>query len=77
MSNEDIAQVIELEEWKRNNRSRTPEPTYAPGDEGYGPEVCSVKECDNELPEKRREYGFRICVECKASLEAASKQLRR
>lgn len=73
MSNEDIAQVIELEEWKRNNRSRPPAPTYKPDEKGYGPEICAVEECDNPLPDKRREYGFSICTECKSGLEAVAK----
>jgi hypothetical protein len=77
MSNEDHAQVVELEEWKRNNRPRTPEPTYKPGENGYGPEICTTEECDNPLQDKRREYGYTICVECKAGLEAAGKHLRR
>lgn len=77
MSNEDIAQAIELEEWKRNNRSRTPTPTYKPDEKGYGPAICAVDECDNTLPDKRREYGCTNCVECQSGIEAVEKHLRR
>lgn len=77
MSNEDIAQVIELEEWKRNNRPRTPAPTFKPDEKGYGPAICSTEECDNTLQDKRREYGFTNCVECQSSIEASGKHLRR
>lgn len=74
MSQEDRAQEQELMQWERNNRSR-PEPVrYAVTDPGYGPEEC--EHCDATMPAIRREYGFRICVDCKSKIEARSRIFR-
>lgn len=75
MSHADDAQRIELLMWEKNNAPR-PEPVkYAPGDDGYGPEFCD--ECDEVMPDARREHGYAICVPCKSAEEDRDRQYRR
>lgn len=73
MSVEDIAQEQEAQEWVRNNRVRTPAATYAPGDKGYGPELC--ESCEIEMPELRRAMGRCLCVSC-TDREALRKKIQ-
>lgn len=42
-------------------RSKVPPPGTV------GPEFCD--QCDEDMPEGRRELGYRICVECATSSE--------
>lgn len=74
MSEEELAQVIELREWEHNNRSRGAPVRYAPDDPGYGPEECV--RCDEDMPMARRAHGFQICVSCKSHDEANERYQR-
>lgn len=67
MSLEDKAQELELAVWEHNNRPRGEDVRFGPGDAGYGPEEC--EECGEVMPTKRREYGFRLCTDCKSAQE--------
>lgn len=68
MSIEDIAQDIELAQWERNNKPTGDSlKVYAKGDPNYGPEEC--QECGDEMPEKRREYGCKLCTHCQSIAE--------
>ena len=73
MSVEDHAQIVEAQEWERNNRVRTAAPVYAPGDEKYGPEFCD--ECEIDMPALRRAMGRCLCVPC-TDREALRKKIR-
>ena len=74
MSLEDKAQEQELMAWERNNRPRTEPLRYEPTDPNYGPEFCTA--CDDEMPEIRRAYGFRVCVDCKTKQETHARTHR-
>lgn len=37
----------------------------------YGPEECD--QCGDEMPDIRRQHGFRLCVECATLRERQSK----
>lgn len=76
MSAEDIAQEVELKQWELNNRTRPEVKRYAPGDQGYGPEFCTTEDCENPMQDKRREWGFTVCVECQAKAETKAKHFR-
>lgn len=76
MSMEDVAQRVELEQWERNNRSRPEVKRYQPGEPGYGPAECANEDCENELPAKRREWGFKNCVECQSEEEDRARHFR-
>ena len=67
MSIEDKAQEHEIAEWARRNAPRPGPLKYEPGEPGYGPALCV--ECDAEMPEVRRSYGYRLCVDCKSLQE--------
>lgn len=67
MSLEDKAQEHELAIWEQNNRPREAASRYAPGDPGYGPEFCA--ECEDDMPNERRAWGYHICTACKARKE--------
>ena len=71
MSTEDIAQEIELADWERNNKRREVL-KFAPTDKGYGSEFCD--ECDEKMPEARREYGRRLCTTCQDRKEKLIKR---
>lgn len=73
MSFEDLAQVVEAQEWARNNRVRPPAPMYTPRDAKYGPELC--ESCEIELPELRRAMGRCLCVDC-TDREAQRKKIQ-
>lgn len=66
MSIEDRAQEIELAQWERNNQPRE-RLIFNPDDEGYGPEQCV--NCDDDMHEVRRAYGFKVCVVCATEFE--------
>lgn len=40
----------------------------------YGPEECD--QCGDEMPDVRRQHGFRLCVECQTLLERNQKMRR-
>lgn len=67
MSFEDLAQAHEALEWSQINAPREPQPTYKPGEPGYGPEECI--DCDEKMPAVRRAYGFKRCTACASALE--------
>lgn len=75
MSLEDKAQEHEAKEWELRNTRRPEQPTYKPGEPGYGPEEC--QECDADMPAKRREYGYRLCTACATEAERARAAGRR
>lgn len=75
MSMEDLAQEIEAADWARNNRPRTPQPTFEPTDAGYGPAECA--DCDADMPVERRAMGKALCTGCQAASEARTRQFRR
>ena len=64
MSFEDLAQVVEAQEWERINAPREPRALFAEGDEGYGPEFCANEECGETMPTLRRAMGKHTCVAC-------------
>lgn len=37
----------------------------------YGPEECA--QCGEEMPDVRRQHGFRLCIECATLRERQSK----
>ena len=76
MADEDRAQEVELREWELNNRSRNAKVRFAPGEPGYGPELCSNELCEAEMPVQRREWGFCICVECQGAIELRQRHMR-
>lgn len=67
MSDEDRAQGIELMHWEHINKPRAKVEKFKPGESGYGPEFCA--RCDAAMPTAMREYGFKICVDCKTQDE--------
>lgn len=71
MSMEDIAQEQELKQWEFNNRPRPEPKRFVPGDAGYGPAEC---ECGEPLPSARREWGFRLCIECQTFAEKVTRR---
>lgn len=73
MSEADAAQVVELQEWERNNRQRGPV-KYDPSSVNYGPEDCD--ECGTEMHEIRRGYGFKTCVICAGAKEVKDSRYR-
>lgn len=68
MSFEDKAQEHEAMVWSQINAPRQTQPTYRPGEQGYGPELCT--DCDEKMPDVRRAYGFMRCTACASALEA-------
>ncbi|QNJ57348.1 TraR promoter binding protein [Pseudomonas phage Dolphis] len=76
MADEDIAQEIELRQWVHNNRSRDVKVRFAPGEPGYGPELCSNERCEVDMPVQRREWGFKLCVECQGAIEQRQRHMR-
>lgn len=72
MSFEDKAQEHEAMEWAQINAPRPPQPTYKPGEPGYGPELC--KDCDETMPDVRRAYGFLRCTACASALEPTARR---
>lgn len=75
MADEDRAQDVELREWEANNRSRGAQVRFAPGEPGYGPEFCQVKTCEVDMPEQRRAWGFRVCVDCQQRAEDRARRM--
>lgn len=75
MSMEDKAQELELLHWELNNKPKTDEERYSPGEAGYGPEECD--ECENKMPPERRAWGYRVCVHCKEAQEKRDAQRAR
>lgn len=73
MSMEDVAQEIELQEWKRNNTPRAEKTRFKPDEVGYGPEYCAIEICGADMPSERREWGFSVCVACATIREAQSR----
>lgn len=69
MSIEDKAQEHEAQIWEINNmrRHHRTHTTAKPGDRGYGPAEC--EECEAEMPNVRRGYGFSLCVPCASRKE--------
>ena len=67
MSFEDKAQEHEAMEWAQINAPREPQPTFKPGEPGYGPEECD--ECGADMHPVRRAYGFALCTACKSACE--------
>lgn len=68
MSVEDFAQIVELQEWERNNlKPHAAQTRFEPGEFDYGPEECV--ECGEKMPDERRAWGFTLCVTCKAETE--------
>lgn len=62
--NDDLyLEKFQEEQYRRINDRPYSKHKYSPGEKGYGPEEC--EECGIEMPEARREYGFRTCVPCK------------
>lgn len=41
----------------------------------YGPSHC--EECGVEMPELRRQYGFKLCVSCQTEAERQDKLFKR
>lgn len=77
MSNEDIAQDVELAEWRRRNELRRPQPIFKTGDAGYGPELCSNEDCEDIMPESRRADGCALCTSCAELQERHQKKYSR
>lgn len=73
MSFEDLAQVVEAQEWERNNQPCAPRALFEPDDDGYGPEFCAVEECSEQMPALRRAMGKHLCTECAALAERRRK----
>lgn len=69
MSVEDQAQELELFYWELANQPRGEVKKYQPHDPGYGPEFCVIEHCGDLMPEARRAWGFKICVQCKERQE--------
>lgn len=74
MEIEEAAQIHELKEWEVRN-TRTPSPTYTPGQTGYGPAECMG--CGADMHQVRRAYGYKVCTPCQSELEAKSTGRRR
>lgn len=72
MSDEDVAQELELRVWERNNRPRPPIKEYTPADLEYGPELCA--ECEDDMPELRRKMGKYLCTACQTLKERSKGQ---
>ena len=72
MSIEDRAQEHEILIWERNNRTRPPAPTFGPGDPGYGPAEC--QECEDPMPDLRRQMGKLLCTGCQGRHEAQARR---
>lgn len=73
MSQEDIAQDLELKQWEQNNSRRALQ-QYAPTDPKYGPALC--EECDDQMPAIRRSLGKHLCTSCQ-DIEDRRKKLFR
>lgn len=45
---------------------------YTPEDKGYGAQFCTAetRNCEGEVGETRRSYGFSTCVSCAKFLES-------
>lgn len=69
MSIEDRAQEHEAQEWAIINRPREAASRFEPGAKGYGPAEC--EECEREMHQVRRAYGFRLCTQCQSAREPA------
>lgn len=81
MSQEDLAQDREAQDWEINNRPRPAPVEFKPGDKGYGPAFCTGREkppvedveqedlCGEEMPPLRRAMGKHLCVGCQTLLE--------
>lgn len=74
MSMEDRAQAEEAFQWGLNNRRREPDPEFKPGEDGYGPAMCSNEDCEAPMPELRRRRGRQFCTDCQGVAEAAAKR---
>lgn len=75
MAEADKAQELELKLWeKRNPEGVSKKVRFADGEPGYGPENCTNSSCEVEMPIQRREWGFRVCVDCQTLIE--KRQLR-
>ena len=72
MSMEDQAQELELAHWQINNTPKDDGHKFSPGEAGYGPAECD--ECTSPMPTERREWGYTICVHCKAEQERRDAQ---
>ncbi len=75
MSQEDLAQDREAQDWEINNRPRKAPPEFKPEDSGYGPEFCKDDACEAPMPTERRALGKNLCVGCQELLERS--RLRR
>ncbi|WP_159711609.1 TraR/DksA C4-type zinc finger protein [Geminicoccus flavidas] len=62
MSFEDRAQEHEVLEWELRNAARPAKRKFAPSEPEYGPAECD--DCEAEMPEPRRAYGYHHCVHC-------------
>lgn len=67
MNDNEYLEKIQEEEYRRINDRPHTQHKFAADEPGYGPEDC--KECGDEMPTARREYGFKLCVPCKALTE--------
>ena len=74
MSDEDKAIERELMHWELTNKPKHNKVKFEPEHPEYGPEECD--ECGNEMPEPRRAWGFRECVECATAREIKEGQYR-
>lgn len=66
MSIENAAQDHEAKEWEARNAPRATQPTYKPGEAGYGPSEC---ECGADMPPNRRADGRLLCTLCQSAEE--------
>lgn len=76
MADEDRAQEVELRAWEQNNNRPVKPVRFAPGQPGYGPELCENDHCGVAMPEQRRAWGFLICVDCQTTIEQRQARLR-
>lgn len=67
MNDSDYLEKIQEEEFRRINDRPHSQHKFAADEPGYGPEDCT--ECGAEMPDARREYGFKLCVPCKEFTE--------
>lgn len=74
MSQEDRAQDQEIFHWSLANGPRPSAPDFKPGDAGYGPELCTNEDCEEQMPELRRRRGCKLCTDCQAAAEHLAKR---
>lgn len=72
MSIEDRAQEHEAQMWEKINQPRQQQPTFSPGEAGYGPAECN--ECGDDMPDVRRGYGYSICTACQSTHEERARR---